>query len=352
MKRVLMILNDLKNGGVERVLSVLANHMSENDFDVYVVAIASDQVSYHISSNVHYEYVPIIRVYQRNGLLKELSVMKQIGKVIKRIDPDWVIGFDDSIIIRSVPAAWFLRKKILVSERIDPSIYGLPMRILRQIAYDMADRVVFQTPDAQKYFPKRTQKKSVVIPNPIEDNLPYREEKTNKDIVMACRLRKQKNVALAIDAFERFYQSHKDYRLVVYGEGELLPELQEQAAKLGISQAAVFPGHTKSIHQIMQSCAMYLSTSDYEGISNSMLEALAIGVPTVCTDCPVGGARMFIDNGVNGILVPVGDKDMIAEAMAKIVDNRSYAQELSHNSISIRELLNPKKICPQWEALL
>lgn len=350
--KILIILNDLKNGGVERVLSVLANYLAEKDYEVHMLAIASDCVSYPLSERVRYEYVPIMQIYKKVGLLREFQVMGKIYKEIKRIAPDYVIGFDDSIIIRSVPSAWLQGRKILVSERIDPSIYGLPMRIVRQVAYDMAKSVVFQTEDAQKFFPKRTQRKSVVIPNPLTENLPYRLEETNKDIIMACRLRSQKNVHLAIRGFAKFYPGHEDYRLVVYGEGEQLEELQALATELGVADNVVFPGHVSDIHQRMRSCAMYLSTSDYEGISNSMLEALAIGAPSVCTDCPVGGARMFIKDGVNGILTPVGDADAVAAALTKIADDADFAASLSKESVKIRELLSTDVICPQWEALL
>ena len=350
--KVLIILNDLKNGGVERVLSVIANYLAEKGHQVHVLAIASDCVSYYLDENVTYEYVPIMRIYKKEGLLKEFKIMGQIHKEIKRINPDAVLGFDDSIIIRSVPSAWLQGKRIVVSERIDPSIYGLPMRIVRQVAYDMAKSVVFQTVDAQKFFPMRTQRKSVVIPNPLTENLPYRAAETNKDIIMACRLRSQKNVHMAIRAFAKFYPGHEDYRLVVYGEGEQLEELKALAAQQGVAENVVFPGHVSDIHKRMTECAMYLSTSDYEGISNSMLEALAIGAPSVCTDCPVGGARMFIENEVNGMLVPVGDEDATAAAMAKIADDPAFAKAISEESVKIRQVLGADVICPQWEALL
>ncbi len=226
------------------------------------------------------------------------------------------------------------------------------MHIVRQITYDMADHVVFQTEDAKSYFPKRTQKKSVVIPNPLTEGLPYRDKKTNKDIIMACRLRPQKNVGLAIRAFSQFHKSHPNYRLVVYGEGYMLEELKNLAIEKGVSDSVIFPGHVDDIHQRMASCAMFLLSSDYEGLSNSLIEAMAIGAPTISTDCPVGGSKMMIENGINGILVPVGDEGAISAAMSSIADNPQLANDLSKNAIKIRERLSVSTICPQWETLL
>lgn len=352
MKKILIVLHNLKNGGVERVLSVLANYFANENYDVTILAISSDEVTYPLSPKIKYEFVPIIPLYKHIGLWGNIKAILNIHKEIKRIKPHYVIGFDDSIIIRTIPSAWLLRKKIIVSERIDPSIYGLPMRIIRQIAYDMADHVVFQTEDAKAYFPKRTQKKSVVIPNPLSEGLPARGNQINNDIIMACRLRPQKNVALAIKAFARVCKKVDNYNLVVYGEGYLLEELQTLARELCIGDKVKFPGHVDDIHERMSECAIYLSTSDYEGLSNSMIEAMAIGAPTICTDCPVGGARMVIKNNENGILVPVGDEAAIADAILKVINDKDYAASLSENGYNIRKQLSVDVICPQWKELL
>ena len=226
------------------------------------------------------------------------------------------------------------------------------MRVVRQIAYDMADAVVFQTPDAKTFFPKRTQNKSVVIPNPLSQELPKRKSTPNKDILMACRLRSQKNVHMAIKAFAEFHKNHSDYRLVVYGEGEQLDELKALTKQLKVADNVVFPGHVDDIHDKMSECAIYLSTSDYEGLSNSMIEAMAIGVPSICTDCPVGGAKMMIKNNVNGILIPVGDVNACTEALCKIADNPSFANKIGKNAEKIKYKLAVSEICPKWEDLL
>lgn len=351
-KKILIILHNLKNGGVERVLSVLANYFSDRSYNVHILAISSDEISYELSPQITYEFVPIIPIYKKIGLFRNIKSIFQIHKEIKRIDPDYVIGFDDSIIIRCIPSAWILRKKIIVSERIDPSIYGWAMHIVRQIAYDMADHVVFQTDDAKAYFPKRTQKKSVVIPNPLTEGLPYHTGNRNRDIIMACRLRPQKNVAMAIRAFADIYPTHKEYNLVVYGEGYLLEELKNLAKQLNVSKNVKFPGHVNDIHKKMAECAVFLSTSDYEGLSNSMIEAMAIGAPTICTDCPVGGTRMVMVQNENGIMVPVGDHHETAKAIAAVLDDNELACKLSENGIKIRDRLSTSVICPQWEALL
>lgn len=353
MKKILIIVNDLRNGGVERVLSILANYLSEHNYKIYIRAVISDNQAYKINPNIDYKYVNVIRKGVRENLIREIKNIIKFMKIIKDVDPDWLISFDDSLIVRTAPGAKLLRKKMLVSERLDPAAYkNILLKFARKWAFKVADKVVFQTQDARDYFSKKIRDKSTIIPNPLSDNLPQRAETINKDIVMACRLYPQKNIFMAIDAFALLYLKHPEYRLVIYGDGVLREELIKYSEAKNVAMNVVFPGHSTEIHKIMQECAMYISSSDYEGISNSMLEALAIGVPSVVTDCPVGGARMFIENGVNGFLVPVGDSVAMYKAMKGLIENPDLAKQFSDKSVLIRNQLGIDVICPKWEALI
>lgn len=351
--KFLIIVNDLRNGGVERVLSILANYLSDQGHKVSFLAITNDNVSYKLNNNIEYEYVPYTVKDHRISLKSELCGMKMISQYMKEKNPDWLIAFDDSIIIRSVSSAWLQRRKILVSERLDPAAYkNIILKIARQVSYDMATNIVFQTPDAQAYFPKHTQKKSCIIPNPLSEELPYWEGGSSKDIVMACRLREQKNVPMAIEAFTKFHEDHPNYRLMIYGEGRMQEQLQKMIKDKHMKGSIVLAGYTTNIHEIMSKAYMYVSSSDYEGLSNSMIEALAMGVPCVVTDCPVGGARMFITNGENGFLTPVGDAYALCEAMSKLAEDKELANRFSEKSIKIRDELNHDAICQKWSEII
>lgn len=135
-------------------------------------------------------------------------------------------------------------------------------------------------------------------------------------------------------------------------KGELKEALVRYAEQLGISEAVKFHGFSSEIHKIMAGSAIYVSSSDYEGISNSMLEALAIGIPAVCTDCPVGGARMYIRDGENGYLIPVGDADVMADRMLALMEDKKLGESFSKESVKIREELTDDRIFGMWKALL
>ena len=112
------------------------------------------------------------------------------------------------------------------------------------------------------------------------------------------------------------------------------------------------PGFSSDIHEKMRDAAMFVSSSDYEGISNSMLEALAMGVPTVVTDCPVGGARLMIQDGVNGVLVPVGDADAMYQGMKKVIEDADFAERIAVEAYKVRERYPIEKVSEMWIDLM
>ena len=187
-------------------------------------------------------------------------------------------------------------------------------------------------------FPEKLRKKTVVIPNPVSADMPepFSGER-KKRVVSVARLQPQKNHKLLIDAFANFVKKFPDYELHIFGVGELEAELRRQSERHEIASKVVFRGFSSNVKEDIWDSAMFVLSSDYEGISNSMIEALAMGVPVIATDCPVGGARSYIKNNVNGILTPVGDKDALAAAMVKVAENPMLSKKLSQNGVKIKE---------------
>ena len=121
---------------------------------------------------------------------------------------------------------------------------------------------------------------------------------------------------------------------------------------MSLEDKVVLKGFSNNVHKEIVNAMMYISSSDYEGISNSMLEAMAIGLPTICTDCPIGGARQVIKSQDNGILIPIGDVSALTNAMFKIVENKDFRDFLSTNAIKVRQIYDMENICREWEKVL
>jgi 1,2-diacylglycerol 3-alpha-glucosyltransferase len=237
----------------------------------------------------------------------------------------------------------------LVSERNDPNRYEHPK--IRDFSYRFADVVVCQTPDAADSFPRGIRKKSVVIANPIDvgEVQPY-DGVREKRIVTVGRLNPQKNHRLLLTAFAAFAKEHDDYVLEIYGKGELEGELKAYAKELKIDDRVVFKGFSNHVKEEINRAAMFVLSSDYEGISNSMTEAMALGVPTISTDCPIGGSKMFIRDHQNGLLTPVGDADALVTAMSEIADDPELGCRLGIEGRKLKQQLNVERIADEFLA--
>lgn len=351
MKKIAILIAHLGNGGAERVSVNLANALAEKKYDVTAIIFHRGDEEYKLTDSVK-------TIYLENADEKPNTFKKiiRLRKNLKKIKPDYVIelGFAMAYII---VGGLINKYKYIFSMRNDPQ---MSMKNAKTIFahfgnyyFRHAKNVVFQTADAKAYYPEDIQAKGVIIPNPIKINLPERFAGERKHIIVAfSRLNKQKNIPMMLDAFKLFLHDFPDYKLKIYGRGEELENLQQYAQQLQIESSVEFCGFSRNIHKEILDNMMYVSSSDYEGISNSMIEALGIGMPCLCTDCPAGGARMFIEDGVNGLLSPVGDAQLFYENMVKLASNPELCEKFSQNAVKIKETLSSSKIADQWEALI
>ncbi len=347
-KKVSCIIPMLGSGGAERVMSYIANYLDEKGHEVIIYTLLNDEEAYSINSTVKHVHIDSTH---KNKVLKQFKRIFNLRKKLKNDGSEVVISFD---LYTGIPAALFLGKKVISSERNDPYSNikkGSFWAHFRNYLYARVNTMVFQTEYAMGYFPKKVQNHGIIIPNPIPNNLPDRYEgERKKKIVAACRLHTQKNLPMMFACVTKILKKYPDYEFFLYGDGprraELLLHLSN--CKQDIQDRFHLCGFVTDLPEKIIDAAMYISTSNFEGISNSMLEALALGIPTICTDCPAGGAAMAIQSGENGILVPVGDRVKMYEAMEYIINNPDKAEEMSIKAVEIREKWSTEKICSQW----
>ncbi len=349
--KITFVIGVMGNGGAERVIANLSNEFVLYGWDVNIITIYGSRQDYELDKRVSVRNI-ICRCPVR--LLRPFERIFTIRKYIKEENPDVVISFLADVNIHVILSMLGIRKKLIVSERNDPQRdpNSKWIRRMRDRLYAKADGIVFQTKDAEAYFDKIIKKriKTAIIPNPIKDNLPiYNKDTKSNQFITACRLNKQKNLPLMIDALKTLIDNGIDVRLNIYGEGPERKNLEAYIDSLGMSNEVSLCGFANDIHEKMQDAACFVISSDYEGISNSMIEALAIGIPVVATDCPVGGARMYIKDGVSGRIVPCGDKKAFAEAMQAAITDRKKAIEWGENASQIRGYLKAKDIALMWK---
>ena len=386
--KILFAITQVKGNGAEHVMFQLANYMNECGHEVQL--LVTNQKSYEADTNGLLEDIKITfiedSVYKSKSntlYTKTVSFMCRMFEMIGKPVPDmwsrksflnvygdhvqavknFLKGMDDwKIVVFLQPANQILMmacnglsNPLIISERADPNRYFKTRyaRLFLKFYYPYVSGAVFQTNDAMEmYSAIKTDNRRVIL-NPIPESLPESYSgKRSKTIVNFCRLAKQKNLPLLIDAFDLFAERHNDYSLKIIGDGELKDELLDYVKTKKHPQNIEIIPHRHDIHQLIKDCAMFVSSSDYEGMSNSMLEAMAIGLPVICTDCPIGGASTVIQDHVNGILVPINDKEKLCAAMEELADNKELAELLAENAVKIRKEQSIDIIGKQWLQVL
>lgn len=348
--KIMFICHGAGNGGAERVITTLAGAFAEKDYCVDLVTTNKSKNDYILNPKITHS---VILSHRNNKTLRTIDRVLRLRKYIIDLKPDCIISFSAIPNMQAIMANVGLKSRLIISERTDPSRYPSSKvgKILRNLLYPLADRIVFQTNEAKEYFSKKIQSMSTVIPNPIRDDLPMPYlGKREKRIVGIGSLGEQKNWDVALEAGKVVFKEHPEYIMDIYGEGPYRERLQKEIDSNEYLNNHVFlKGFSSNVVEEMLKATMYISSSDYEGISNAMLEALAVGVPTICTDCPVGGARENITDGVDGLLVSVGNPLELANAMIKLIETPELQTKLSKNSIDIKNKLKLERIFELWE---
>lgn len=346
--KVLFTIGSLAGGGAERVVSRLASCMAGRGDSVEIALIAQNVVDYPLDEKVDVRFInPKIQIRGMRYFLRCLELRNEV----KRFDPDIVISFTTAVNIFVLDALRGTDYKILLSERNDPhnDPKDIKLRNRRDRLYRKADGIVFQTEDSRAYFDDDIQKRSKVILNPVDVPSEYiRKNNKEKKIVTVGRLEPQKNHSMLIKAFASIHRSFPDYRLEIYGEGSLRNELEELIRSEGLEDSVYLMGYTKNVFEAVSTAKLFVLSSDYEGMSNALLEAMAMGLPVVSTDHPIGGARMAVENGINGMLTPVGDSEALAAAVCQILENEQLSESLSQNAADISKRLDIDRITDEW----
>lgn len=348
-KRICFAVTSLTRNGVSRVLQILLERINREKYDVSVL------LTMH---RAHYWDLPDgIRLIEpvgsdlQSGFTGKIKAVKILNRTLKEEQFDLVIALGDYAAMYIALAMAGVKSRLIVSERNDPErepdkrLY----RRLRDHLYAKAELVVCQTFDAANYFTRHGSDACTVIPNPVRQDLPMWNAGKVKRIVNFCRIDKQKNLPLLLEAFQILFDVHPEYQLDLYGDGPEKPSLIHQVQEMHLHGSVMFHPFSDDVHKRIQDASMFVSSSDYEGISNSMLEALAMGMPVICTDCPVGGAALAIHDDETGILVPCGDAKALADAMIHLADHPEEAARLGKNAEMIRTTFHPDRIAVRWE---
>lgn len=350
--KLIFVTSTLGSGGAERVISILANEFSHRGHEVEMIALTSISPDfYQMDDNVKFIHAD---KKCNGGIITEVIWFR---KHVKTEKPDCVIAFMEAVYEFVLFSLLGTGISVISSERKDPATLGPLRKILRGLLLPTAAAHVVQTKQIRDYYNKCVKKKTHIIYNPVDERvwplheLALRNElKREKRIVSVGRLYPQKNQKMLIRAFAKIADKHPDYSLVIYGEGFLRDELQNTIDQLSLHERVNMPGRTSTVIEEVAKSEVFCLSSNFEGMSNAMIEAMCVGTPVISTR--VSGTEELIKNEENGLLVDIGDENALALAMNKLLGDKNLREKLSKKGCESASLFKTDKIVDEWENLI
>lgn len=343
--KILMIIPGMRSGGAERVMATLCNELSKKN-QVRLVALKSTDSDYELSTLVDFA----------GGNVKKQNIFDSVKIVSKQYStwkPDVTVSFMTKANIVALLAKKISAYKVpvVIAERANPYYAANYLKIFRKFLYPHADGAVFQTEQAKNYYSNILKCESVVLKNPLNSNFSadiFQGER-RKAIVSVGRLSKEKNQKLLIESFNKIAHKFPEYVVEIYGEGPLRNELQRLIDIKNLNSQVKLMGRKKDIQKYIRDAEMFILPSNSEGMPNSLLEAMALGLPSIATDCPIGGPAFIIDNKINGILVPMNDVDVLSANIENLINDNKLLTTFSKEARKVTTDFSSTVVCSQWE---
>lgn len=360
MQKIAFHLNSLQQGGAERVVSNLANRFAKEGYEVVIATEWYGTDEFALDQKVRRVHVGLTKEDEnRSRISKMLRRIWYLRRFMKKEKPDVVVAFTRGVLYRALAAGIGTGIPVVISVRTDPvGHYDKKADKLRiPLLFPHAAGCVFQTEGAKAFFAPYLQENSRIILNPLNPKyvgVPEPAVRT-KDVVQSGRLVDFKNQPMLIRAFLKVHEKHPDYTLKIYGPDSKdgTKEILESIIHENHAEDFVkLMGGSNTLEKDLADAALYAFSSDWEGLPNALMEAMALGLPVVSTDCPCGGPKTLIEDGVNGLLVPIMDEKAMTDGILRLIEDRELAERLGREARKISERANEDAVFEQWQTYL
>ncbi|MBP5162477.1 MAG: glycosyltransferase family 4 protein [Spirochaetales bacterium] len=347
MKSIMFMIPSMIRGGAERVVSILANDYASRGWKVSILMLLHSHIGYELDKSID---VIDISDDSKSVALMYPFLIRRVRKTVNAVRPDIIVSFMANTCLISGPACRHSDARFVVSERIDPTQdkRNIIVRSMLNSIYSRSDCCIMQTKRAFDYFPEKVKEKSVIIPNPV--NVSAVATGGSRRIVASGRLDAQKNHRLLIKAFSDLHGQFDGWCLDIYGEGPERGDLESLIRELGLSDYVSLKGNVSDLHQQMADAGLYVLSSDFEGLSNALIEAMMMGLPCISTDC--AGSDEIITDKQDGIIVPVGDEKALTEAMRLLMSDRDLALSFGRKARISSERFRTDVVIERWRAAI
>ena len=360
----MIVIHSLGGGGAERVaVEMCEDWLSRGCRVTLVTQSSSDTDAYPVPEGVDRRVLGLAGE-SRGKLAAVLTNIRRILRLralIRKLRPQVVLGMMTTSSVLAVAAAHRLPCRVIASEHTHPPAQGLPSmwQKMRRLAYPRAHAVVALTAGTAQWLESHVPGSKVyVIPNAVrwpldvvEPVLPPPPREGRMRLLAVGRLHEHKGFDVLLRAFAQLTDFFPTWDLVILGEGELRKTLQQQIEDTGLQERVTMPGRVGNLAQWYQESDLYVLSSRVEGLSNTLIEAMASGLPVVSFDCDTG-PREIIRHDIDGVLVtPVEDDEALAAHLADLMGHPERRAGLARRAIDARDRFSTARIMAMWNQL-
>lgn len=356
----------LYGGGTEKIVARMAAWWARRGVHVWLVTFQSSPADLPLHpavqriqiDDISAEAPPLAAWPQESRNI--LALRRIFSSILQRehVGRLPVISFLARMNMRCLLAARGLPCRTIICERTyPPAVFlGEHDETLRKKLYPAADALVVQCEYTRRHWGSTivAQEKCHTLPNPIPSSAgggtAAAAPSEHAYFLAIGRLEPAKRHDLLLRAFADLVPDRPDLRLYIAGSGEQEQVLHALRDELGLGQQVTFLGQVQDVRPWLQHALALVHPSDYEGFPNVLLEALAERCPIIATDCLTGPAEI-VEQGRNGFLVPVNDQKALADAMQKMLSDRTQ-KRLRSGMTALPEKLSEERIMWDWTRLL
>lgn len=358
--RIALVIPSMSSGGAERVMSILANNWADRGEDIILISLDSkDNDFYSLNSKIQRVALDLLSHSPTTwiAIKSNINRFRELRKAIRKVKPDIVISFMDSMSVLTLVSTIGLSIPVVVSEHIDPRQVPPPgiWKLLRRWTYSLASAVVVLTSELRDVVSEFVPENRLhVIPNPaiqvpLDSGLKPPFVLPAHFVVAMGRLTSQKGFDFLLEAFS--HCMHRSWSLVILGEGPERERLELKIEQLGLGSRVYLPGNITDPSVILRQSELFVLSSRFEGFPMALVEAMSCGLPVISFDCPTGPSDI-IREGYDGILVPPGDVVGLTEVMNRVMGDENERHKLSQHAGEVVERFSIDKVTGMWHRLL
>ena len=343
--KILFIISSLGGGGAERVVSLLANQLSDMH-DITIGTFSSEKSVYPLCNNIRHKKLNLLKnsknIWQKiSNVYDRITTLKRFFKDEK---PDVIISFMTHTNILSIIASKLNNQKILISEDTSYDFYNSQILFLiRKLIYPFSNFLVVKTiADKQNY---NFVKNKVVISNPLPNLIENKIVPKEKIILAVGRLDNQKGFDVLIEVFK---QIDTDWKLIIAGDGI---EKNNLLSLIDNTTNIKLIGRVDNIFDYYNKSSIFVLSSRREGFGNVLIEAMSCKCAVVSFDCPYGPSEI-IENNINGLLIENQNQKELKESIELLIENQNLRDRLANEAIKVEEKYNIDKIAKEWEKII